>query len=177
MITSPGSLLALLLAASPAGTQPRAAPRPAAEMEQLKFLLGKWRCEGKAFVSAAGPEHTFKAAAEAKLDGGGHWQTFTYEEKRSKEHPDLVIHGTWGWDAANKRFVRAAADDHGAWDSATSPGLQGDKLVWTGELSGPLGKVPFRQSFIKADKQWSFAIEVKAADGKWAPWNEVTCRR
>jgi hypothetical protein len=154
-------------------------PKVAAEMDQLKFFLGKWKCDGKAFATPmTGPEHTFKATAEAKADGGGHWQAFSYEEKKAKDHPGIKIHGTWGWDAGNKRFVRAASDDMGTWDSATSPGLQGDKIVWTGELSGAMGKMPFHQSFTKkSDKEWSFAVEVKTPDGKWAPWDEVTCKK
>lgn len=170
----------LVLAAPGARAEsPAPAPKVAPEMDQLKFLLGKWRCEGKLFASPLfGPEHTFKATAEAKLDAGGHWQSFTYEEKKSKEHHGLKVHGLWGWDAVNKRFVRAAGDDTGGWDTATSPGLQGDKLVWTGEIVGPLGKMPFHHSFSKkSDTQWSFAVEMKTPDGKWTPWDEVTCKR
>jgi hypothetical protein len=166
-------------AGAPAAAAPMAPPKPAAEMDQLKFFVGKWKCDGKMFASPIyGPEHAFKAAAEAKVDGGGHWQAFTYEWKKAKDHPSLKIHGTWGWDAGNKRFVRAAADDMGTWDSATSPGFQGDKLVWTGELSGPMGKMPFHHTFTKkSDKEWVGAFEVKTPDGKWAPMDETTCKK
>jgi hypothetical protein len=163
-------------AAAPAAAAPAAPagpPKVAAEMEQLKFFVGKWKCDGKAFASPMSPvEHTFKATAEAKADGGGHWQAFTYEEKKAKDHPELKVHGTWGWDAGNKRFVRAASDDRGMWDSATSPGLQGDKIVWTGELSGAMGKIPFHHSFTKkSDKEWSMALEARrrTASGRRCP--------
>jgi hypothetical protein len=160
--------------AAPAGP-----PKVAAEMDQLKFFVAKWKCDGKQFASPmTGPEHTFKATAEAKAEGGGHWQAFSYDEKKSKEHMPLTVQGTWGWDAANKRFVRAASDTNGMWDSATSPGMQADKMVWTGELSGGMGKIPFHQSFMKkSDKEWSFALEAKTPDGKWAPVAEVTCKK
>src|SRR5262245_36899359 len=73
--------------AAPAGAPaaPMAPPKPAAEMDQLKGFVGKWRCDGKAFASPmTGPEHAFKASAEAKAASGGHWQDFTYEEKKAK---------------------------------------------------------------------------------------------
>jgi hypothetical protein len=151
----------------------------AAEMDQLKMFVGKWKCEGKAFANPmTGPEHNFQATAEGKPDSGGHWQAFSYEEKKSKEHHALKVHGLWGWDAGNKRFVRAAVDDNGGWDTATSPGVQADKILWTGELSGPMGRLPFHHTFTKkSDKEWSFALEVKAPDGKWAPLSEVACKK
>ena len=178
----PAAPAAAPAAAAPAPAAPAAPPGPpkvAAEMDQLKLFIGKWKCDGKAFASPLSPvEHAFKATAEAKADGGGHWQAFTYEEKKAKDHPELKVHGTWGWDAGNKRFVRAGSDDRGMWDSATSPGLQGDKIVWTGELSGAMGKIPFHHSFTKkSDKEWSMALEAKTPDGKWAPVSEVTCKK
>src|SRR4051794_21073900 len=159
--------------------QPAARPPVAAEMDQLKLFLGKWKCEGKAFANPlSGPEHTFKATAESKLESGGHWQVFLYEEKKSKEHEGVKVHGLWGWDAGNKRFVRSAGDDSGVWDSATAPGFQGDRLMWTGELSGPNGKLPFHHTFTKkSEKEWSHSLEVKGPNGKWAPWEEVICKR
>jgi hypothetical protein len=126
-----------------------------------------------------GPEHSFKATAEGKTEAGGHWQAFSYEEKKSKEHANgLKVHGTWGWDAGNKRFVRAASDDNGGWDQATATGFTADKMLWTGELSGPMGKLPFHHTFTKkSDKEWTFGLEIKTPDGKWAPLSEVTCKK
>lgn len=174
-------LLPLFLAAAEAvaPAPAPAKPKPAAEMDQLKLFVGKWRCEGKVFANAmSGPEHAFKGSAEAKLVSGGHWQSFVYLETKSKDHAGVEVHGLWGWDAANKRFVRATGDDSGSWDSATSPGFQSDRLVWTGELAGPMGKLPFHHSFVKkSDREWSHALEVKMPDGKWAPWEEATCKK
>ncbi len=167
-------------AAAPAApATPPGPPKVAAEMDQLKFLVGKWKCEGKQFASPmSGPEHAFKGTAEAKVEGNGHWQSFTYEEKKSKEHMGLKVRGLWGWDAANKHFVRAAGDDFGNWDSATSPAMQGDKFVWTGEFTGTMGKMSFHHTFTKkSDKEWSHALEVKTPDGKWAPAEEATCKK
>jgi hypothetical protein len=170
-------------APGPAGVpaSPPAPPvaKPPSELDQLKFLLGKWRCEGKQFASPIfGPEHSFKALAENKADLDGFWDQFTYEEKKSKEHHGFKVHGLWGWDQAGKHMVRAGASTDGNWDSATSPGLEGDQMVWTGEFSGPTGRLSFKHTFTKkSDKEWGHTLEIKDPTGKWTPTEDVTCKR
>ncbi len=155
------------------------APKPAPELDTLKVFLGRWKCEGKAAASPMfGPEHAIKASAEAKLESDNFWQSFTYEEKKTKEHPGLKMKGLWGYDQGSKRYVRAAAGSHGEWDTASAPGWEGEKLTWTGELSGPMGRVPFHHIFAKkSDKEWVQVFEVRGPDGKWFQTEEVTCKK
>lgn len=161
--------------APPAAPKP-APPKPAAQLDQLKLFLGNWKCTGKQLATPMfGPEHAFTASAAAKLEADGFWQQFTYEEKKAKDHPGLKLTGLWGYDQGGKRFVRAAGSSQGGWDSATSVGWSGDKMVWTGDLSGPTGRMPFRQTFTrKGDKEWSFRFELNA-QGSWVPLTEVSC--
>jgi hypothetical protein len=173
--------------AAPAASAPAAAakpvapppPKPAPELDAFKLFLGKWKCEGKAMASPmTGPEHAIKASAEGKLEVDNFWQSFSYEEKKSKEHPGLKVKGLWGYDQGSKRFVRAAIGNHGEWDTASAPGWEGDKLIWTGELSGPMGRIPFHHTFTKkSDKEWMHVLEVRGPDGKWAQTEEVTCKK
>jgi len=164
-------------AAAPAAPPP--APKPAAELDTFKVFLGKWKCDGKAFASPLSPtEHGLKATAEAKLEVDNFWQSFAYEEKKTKEHAGVKLKGLWGYDQGSKRYVRAAIANHGEWDTASSPGWEGDKLTWTGELSGSMGRIPFRQTFTKkSDKEWTHALELRLPDGKWIPAEEVTCKK
>jgi hypothetical protein len=165
--------------AVPPAAAPLAGPRAAPELESLRFLMGKWRCDGKQFASATfGPEHAFKALAENKSTVDGAWDEFLYEEKASKEHVGVKVHGLWGWEAASRRLVRATVSSDGTWDSATSPGIEGDKVVWTGDFATAVGKVPFRHTFTKkSDKEWAHALEMKDAAGRWIATSEVVCRR
>ena len=144
-----------------------------------KFFVGKWKCEGKAFPSPMSPtEHAIKGTAEAKLVVDNFWQQFIYEEKKTKEHPGLKVNGYWGYDQGAKRFVRAAVGNMGEWDTASAPGWEGDKLVWTGELSGPMGRIPFHHTFTKkGEKEWMALLEARLPDGKWAPIEDVTCKK
>jgi len=155
------------------------APKPAPELETFKFFLGKWKCAGKAFPSPISPtEHAVTGTAEAKLEVDNFWQSFTYEEKKTKDHLGLKVKGLWGYDQGSKRYVRAAVGNHGEWDTASAPGWEGDNLVWTGELSGPMGRIPFHHRFTKkGDKEWMHFLEVRTPDGKWIPTEEITCKK
>lgn len=174
------SLACLSLAASApaARAQPPAGPpKPAAEMDQLKMFLGSWTCEGKQLAGPGG-EHPLKATVTAKAELGGFWQSFVYEEKKTKEHPMAAkVMGSWGWDAANRQFVRADRDSLGGWFAPTSPGWQGDRFVWTGELDGPMGKMPAKHTFTKqGDKAFLHTLEI-TAQGKAMTIFEVTCKK
>lgn len=164
-------------AAAPATSPP--APKPAPELDTFKFFLGRWKCDGKAFVSPMSPsEHAVKGTAEGKLEVDNFWQSFNYEEKKTKEHPGLKLKGLWGFDQGAKRFVRAVIGNHGEWDTASAPGWDGDKLVWTGELSGAQGRMPFRHTFTKkSDKEWAHLLELRLPDGKWLPAEDLTCKK
>jgi len=152
--------------------------KPAPELDQLKFLRGRWRCDGKQFATPLfGPEHTFTAIAEGKPLVDGFWDQYTYEERKTKDHHGLKVQGQWGWDQGAKHLVRVAATNAGDWDSGTAPGLEGDKIVWTGEFSGPLGRNAYRHVFIKkSDREWTHALELKDPTGKFTPINEVSCK-
>src|SRR5437763_5380336 len=164
-------------AAAPAMMPPP--PKPAAELDTFKFFVGKWKCDGKAFAGPMSPtEHAVKASAEGKLIVDNFWHSFTYEEKKSKDHPGLKVNGLWGYDQGAKRYVRAAASNQAGWDTASAPGWEGDKLVWTGEMSGPMGRIPFHHTFTKkSDKEWSHVLEVRMPDGKWTPTEDITCKK
>jgi hypothetical protein len=166
-------------AAKPAAPPAPPAPKPAPELDTFKFFLGKWKCEGKQMASPMfGPEHAIKGSAEGKLVVDNFWQSFTYEEKKTKEHPGLKVMGLWGYDQGSKRFVRSAVGNHGDWDTASAPGWEGDKLIWTGEISGPMGRIPFHHTFTKkSDKEWTHALELRGPDGKWTETEQVTCKK
>jgi len=162
------------------------APKPAPELEAFKVFLGRWRCTGKMFASPlAVTEHGVTGTAEGKPEADGFWQSFAYEEKKTKDHPGLKLKGFWGFDQGVKRFVRTAVGNHGEWDTGSSMGWEGNKLVWIGELSSQFGRIPYRHTFTKkpddADKpalrEWTHALELRLPDGRWIPAQELTCKR
>jgi hypothetical protein len=175
---------AALAQAKPAPAEPAAdaaagPPKPPPQLEQLKFFAGTWHCEGKGFASPfAAAEHPLKATVTVKWTLNDFWQTFAYEEKKTKEHPGAAkVAGTWGWDAGGKRFVRADADAFGGWFTATSTGWAGDQLVWVGDLSTRKGMLSARHAFTKkSDKEFEHAFEMTVA-GKNTPVFAATCKK
>jgi hypothetical protein len=142
-------------------------------------MAGKWRCEGKQFATSLfGPEHAFKATAENKAAADGFWNQYTYEEKKSKEHRGLKVSGLWGWDQGTRRLVRVGVANDGTWDTAAANAMEGDKIVWNGELSGSVGRLPYRHTFTrKSDKEWSHVLELRDTAGRWVQLEEVSCKR
>ena len=181
---APAAAGATKAAANAPAKGPAAAPaapalKPAPELDQLKFLMGRWRCDGKQFGSPTfGPEHTFKATAESKPAVDNFWDQYTYEEKKSKDHHGVKVSGFWGWDQGAKKLVRVGASNAGDWDVGSAPGLEGDKIVWTGDFSGAAGHMGYRHTFTKkSDKEWSHMLEIKDPSGKFVPVSEVDCKR
>ena len=163
----------------PAGGPPPA-PKPAPELDTLKSIAGNWTCQGAAPAGAMGPgspEVKYQSTFKVTPVHGGFGYQLAYEQKKTKEHPGLKVLGVWGFDQGSKRFVRAAGGTDG-WDTASATGWEGDKLTWTGELSSAMGRMPFHQTFTKqGDKAWTHALEVRGPDGKWAAFEEVTCKK
>src|SRR5262245_25078999 len=59
-------------------------PKPPAELADLKWMLGNWKCNGTAAVSPMNPkEHKFTSMAKAKMDLDNFWVSIRYEEKKS----------------------------------------------------------------------------------------------
>ena len=80
--------------------------------------------------------------------------------------------------ARAKKLVRVGASNAGDWDVGSAPGLEGDKIVWTGDFSGAAGRMGYRHTFTKkSDKEWSHTLEIKDPSGKFVPVSEVDCKR
>jgi hypothetical protein len=159
---------------------PPAAPKPAAELAQLKWFEGSWSCGGKVFESPMGPEHATQGKVTMQLDLGGFWYSVRYEEMKTKENPRPYRVGAfWGYDSAQKRFVAGSVDSMGGFSGQAAPGWDGDKLVFTGFALG-MGpnKTPARDTFTKkGENEMMHASELTMAEGQWLKLDEETCRR
>ena len=119
-----------------------------------------------------------KASAEAKLEVDKFWQSFRYEESKSKEHPGLKVRGLWGYDQGSKRYVSTAVGNHGEWNTASAPGWEGDKLVWTGEISGT-ARTHRLPSPLHEEGGQGMGPRPRAANARWkvGPSEEITCKK
>jgi hypothetical protein len=167
-------------AQSSAAPKPMAGPpKPAPEMKQLDFFMGTWKCDGKMnAVPGIGAEHAMKSTATGKSDLDGFWVSVRVEEKKTKDSP-LPIKGNFNmtYDAAAKKFEGLWNDNFGGWGHATSPGWEGDKIAFTGDMFMMGQKMGSRDSFTKkGDKEMVHTGEMQQG-GKWTQIMEETCKK
>jgi len=175
-----GTTLGLMLLAPLAHAKtntPTQPPPPSAELKQLDFFSGEWKCTGRMFDTPAGPGYSFQATVKGQPILGGQWYSIEYTQKATKQSPEVVTRGLWGWVPQKKELTRTFVDNMGAIDQATSPGWQGDKMDWSGQCNCTGEMAPFRHTFTKqGDTQVSDSFEVKTKD-TWQPFVENTCKK
>ena len=173
-------------AAAPAAAKPAVAaapsappaPKPAAELEQLKMFEATWRCEGKQPAGPMGPEQDYKSTFKGKKDVDSFWISFEYSQKKSKVHAlPIIAKGYLGYDPAAKKYVTLGVDNMGGSVSESSPGWEADKLTFTGD--GQMGgqKISFRETYTKkSDKEMIWSGEMKMGKD-WIPVGTDTCKK
>ncbi|HEY4394945.1 MAG TPA: DUF1579 family protein [Polyangia bacterium] len=165
-------------AAPVAATPPPPAPKPAAELDQLKMFEGTWRCDGKQPAGPMGPEQTYKSSFKGKKDVDSFWLAFEYAQKKSKVHTmPITAKGFLGYDPTAKKYVTMGVDNMGGSISESSPGWEGDKLVFSGD--GQMGgqKISFRETYTKkSDKEMTWSGEMKMGKD-WINVGTDTCKK
>jgi len=165
--------------AAPAGAAPptMAPPKPAPELDQLKWMEGSWRCDGKAPASAMGPEHAYKSTMKIKRDLDNFWYVTEYEQKKSKENPVAVkARGFLGYDPVAKKYESIGVDSVGGIVQLTGT-LEGDKLSSMGEGSLAGQKIGFKEVITKTgDKALTWHGEMKMGKD-WVVIGDDTCKR
>jgi len=181
MHTRRSALLAglVITAAAPAAlAQPPGMPKPAPEMAQLKYLVGTWNCEGRVPAGPMGPSRKTHTTVTIRPDLDGFWYTGTVREAKTPENPTPmsgIFHETW--DTANKQFMLQWVDNMGAWSTETSPGWDGDKIVYTGEAVMAGQKIPGRDTFVKKGEPELEHTAEMSMGGEWTTIVTETCKR
>lgn len=175
-----GTLIALVpLALAQGGAPPAAAmPKPAAQLSQLKYFGGSFRCKGQAFASPYGPAHPTEATVHVALELDGFWYTGRYTEKKTQQntHP-YEFDFSWGYDAATEKFLAAGHDNMGGSATQTSSGWEGDRMVWDGETLAMGQKAGARDTFIKKGPDELQHTGEMQLNGQWTKLDEETCTR
>ncbi len=161
-----------------AAPPPPPAPKPAAELDQLKMFEGTWKCDGKQPAGPMGPEQVYKSTFKGKKDVENFWLAFEYSQKKSKVHTmPISAKGYLGYDPAAKKYVTLGVDNMGGSMSETSPGWEADKLTFSGD--GQMGgqKISFRETYTKTgDKAMVWSGEMKMGKD-WIPVGTDTCKK
>jgi len=106
-------------------------PKPAAELQQLKGLIGNWKCDGK--MGMNGHEMSAKSTYKVAWELDNFWLVAHLEGAKSKEMP-TGFRGVdyYNYEPAAKQFVMMSFDNAGGWSMMTSKGWDGDKMAWVG---------------------------------------------
>ncbi len=154
------------------------APKPAAELSQVKYFAGSWTCSGDAPASPFGAAHKTESSMMLKLDLDGFWYDGMVVEKKtaSNTHPVKgMIH--LGYDSTAKQSVLVWVDNFGSWATETSPGWQGDTMTWTGDQMGMGEKAAARDTFVKKSaSEYTHKFEMQTK-GQWATIVDETCKK
>jgi hypothetical protein len=155
-----------------------AEPKPAPQLDDLKFFVGSWKCAGRQLGHAEfGAEHVIAATMQVRAEGDGFWREFVYEEKKAKDARGMRVTRYVGWDNTGKRLTLTAFNNFGATETATTQGWTGQVMVWMGEVIGQNARYPMRLTLTRrSDKEWSQVIEL-SAQGLWQPFSDMHCNK
>lgn len=169
------SLTAIVLASS---TLAAADATPSAKLKELKVLDGRWSCQGTAFAFMGLPEHKTTATFQTTWALNGYWMQASFTETRTAANPTPVeVRYFWGWNDQMKKFISAGVDNSGAHFTHVSPGWDGDKITFDGELRIAEKTLKFHDVFTKVSASKVMHRGEAEIDGKWTKLDEETCTK
>ena len=153
--------------------------KPPPELGKINWMLGTWHCSGKAMASPMAPEHPVEAEVKVTLSLNGMWMLAHYREKKTAQNANPIAGDEyWGYDPAEKMWDRIVVDSTGSFATCTSKGWEGGKLVWMGEGMAGGQKMKNRETFTqKSAAELGYAGEMAGADGNFAPFVELSCKK
>lgn len=176
------SALATLLAQTrDSPSIPATPPATSSLPEQLsveRWFVGRWICQGTMRISPAEPAARFTDEFTFSMVLGGAWLTYHIDQTMGPVKGKETLIGSMTWDANAKVHVRRDMNMGGSRVDATTPGWDGDKLVFTGHMVVGDEKVVIKQTFTRqGGAAFDSALEVTGADGTQVEVEQATCKK
>lgn len=150
-------------------------PPPPEQLSQLDFLRGSVECVGKPHVPEGHEEpDPIVLLTTTSPTLAGH-----YLQMDVVWPGTLAGRWTFGWNPVDNEFITYYIADSGSHGTATSPGWEDGKLVFTGSytIAGENSHPVMKDVFIPIDDD-HFVIEESAQmDGQWVPLVTFQCTR
>jgi hypothetical protein len=106
--------------------------KPAPEMDQMKGMVGTWKCDGK--MSGDGMEMPMKSTYKVGWDMDNMWLVGHLEGAKAKGMPKAYKGlDYYTYDPEKKEFVMLSLDNVGMYGRSTTKGWEGDTTTWTGK--------------------------------------------
>jgi hypothetical protein len=155
-----------------------APPGPNPKLKELKYFIGNWSCKGTAFAFMGMPEHKTSGSVEASWTLDNYWLSLNYHESKTaiNAHP-VAVHFFWGWDEQAKKFAAGAVDNTGSYFIQSSPGWEGDKITFDGDLHGGGATMKVRDVLTKVSATKVQHMSEVEMNGKWSKIDEETCTK
>ena len=147
-------------------------------LRQLDYFKGTWMCKGTAFAMPDAPEHAISGKVTDKWIMGGQWMQYNYDGIKSKADPKAMsAAGFMGWDAEHKNFAMGGVCSDGCYSTETSPGWDGDAMIFTGpnHMNGMTANG--RDEFHKVSKSELKYVYQLEMNGNWQKVMEETCKK
>jgi hypothetical protein len=156
-------------------------PKPAPELDGIKWMAGTWKCDGMAAVTPMNPkEHKVQTKVVAKRDLDNFWYSIKVEEKKTKDHP-MPWKGQiyWTFDPGTKKFAGAMVGNMGGWGTGSSAGWVGDKMEWAWDMYMPgMGKAQGKETLTKkSEKEMTQEFSMNMGKGGWVSMGVNTCKK
>lgn len=141
-------------------------PKPAPEMESMKWMVGKWAVNETHEPGPMGPGGKGKGTMTVKLGPGGFSHIMDYESKGPMGM--FAGHGLSAWDSDKKMFV-------GSWSDNMTPGLmtsnctvEGKDMTCMGEGMMNGQKTSMRTTAKNVSPSgWTEVFEISTAGGPY----------
>lgn len=172
------ALLALSALAEGQSAKAAAAQMLPEQLSVEKWFVGNWICEGTQHASPMAPGVKFIDRFSFRMALRGSWLIYHIDQLKGPVKGKQTVIGSSTWDTNAKVHVRRDMNIGGSRVDVTSPGWDGDKLVFTGYMIAGDEKLPVKHTFTrKGDAAYDSALEVTGADGKPAMWEEESCKK
>lgn len=101
-------------------------PKP--DFAPMMFMTGTWNCS----VMSSRRPGPYQVTSTASVDPTGYWLvTRSVAHKASWFPADLVSEDRMTYDPSTSRWIDISTDNGGGYNVSTSPGWQGNQIVWT----------------------------------------------
>jgi hypothetical protein len=143
-----------------------------------KWFVGNWICEGTQHASPMAPGVKFIDRFSFRMALGGSWLIYHIDQLKGPVKGNETLIGSSTWDANAKVHVRRDMNIGGSRVDVTSPGWDGDKLIYTGYMITGDEKLPVKHTFTKkGNAAYDSVLELSDADGKPTQWEEESCKK
>lgn len=151
---------------------PTPVPNPTLDLNAFTYMQGTWTCHSM----LRGKDRPNTYTGSIGLNGRyvvAHDTAPPFDQFRNDPvHSEMYF----TYDPQNKKYISTEMDDFGGYGFATSPGWQGDTIVWT-DKSAPDGSVVVTTISKVSDSEYNLRGTGTDGKGKPIPVTTANCKK